>query len=127
MAWSRVSLGTHFGVFKLLFDIIYKTVADLADEATEEQFRAHFTGTCNSTTDTHQGADLVCPKVTDSGYKRQVVKGNVEFSRLEIGRVSGSCRWIDFEIFRLKFRDKIEERPAEVRKESVVLFLYRVS
>lgn len=59
---------THFSVFELLFDVVDNPSANFADEATEEQLRSNFAGACYSSTDAHQGSDLVRSQITNTGY-----------------------------------------------------------
>jgi len=52
-----------------------------------------------------------------------MIKRNVKFARLEIGRICSCCGWVDFEIFWLECCHEIEKGTAEVWQKSVVLLL----
>lgn len=81
VVWNRTRhrKTAHLCVFELLFDLVYETSTDLANEATEEQFRPDFTRSSHRTANAHQRPDFVRPEVPNRRHERKVIKSNVKF------------------------------------------------
>ena len=124
--WTIEREQAHLSILKLLLDIVNESIADFAYKASEKQFWPHFAGTRHGTTNAHQCAYLVCPKIADTRDKGEMIEGDVEFARLQISGVCCGSGGVDLQVFRFEFCYEIEQSATKIREESVVLFLNRI-
>lgn len=117
---------TYFRVLELLFDIIDKTSAHLADEATEEEFGTNFACPSNRSADTHELTNPVRSEVANAGHKRKTVECDTELARLQVDRVCGGSGRVELEVLRLELSHKVLNSASNVGEETVVLRTDRV-